>query len=223
MTLTHDMIGGQTIAFFGDRFSDAVFLQPVDEHDASLMENEAANLAGLCGQAHWCIAAIPVRDWNTDLTPWKSAPVFGKTGFGDGAADTLRFLLDDLLPALGTDRRFYLCGYSLAGLFALWSACETDVFAGIAAVSPSLWYPGWREYADTHAVRSGHVYLSLGRKEEKTRNKVMATVGDVIREQYDRLCRTGVCCTLEWNEGNHFVNSDKRMARGLAWLLKAGL
>lgn len=33
------------------------------------------------------------------------------------------------------------------------------------------------------------------------------------------LSDSGIRCTLEWNEGNHFRDSDMRMARGFAWLL----
>ena len=33
------------------------------------------------------------------------------------------------------------------------------------------------------------------------------------------LSDSGIRYTLEWNEGNHFRDSDMRMARGFAWLL----
>ncbi len=46
----------------------------------------------------------------------------------------------------------------------------------------------------------------------------MRTVGDAIREQYRLLQEAGVSCALEWNPGNHFKDSDKRTARGIAWL-----
>lgn len=61
--------------------------------------------------------------------------------------------------------------------------------------------------------------MSLGSKEEKTRNPVMATVGCAIREQYALLESAGIRCQLDWNPGNHFVDSDIRVAKGLAWLL----
>ena len=47
----------------------------------------------------------------------------------------------------------------------------------------------------------------------------MAAVGDRIRELYDRLRQQGISCCLEWNEGNHFMDTDLRTAKGLAWLL----
>lgn len=227
-TIEHSGTPGRTaaglpFALYGDPQAAQLILQPVDAHDAARMQREAAQLLALRGRADWCIAAVPVRDWNADLTPWESPPVFGEAGFGCGAAQTLAVCeeilahLQAAYPAPG--RRAFLCGYSLAGLFALWSACQTDAFAGVAAVSPSVWYPGWSDYAQSHAVRTGCVYLSLGLREEKTKNKTMATVGDAIRAQHRLLSAAGVPCTLEWNEGNHFVDSEGRTAKGLAWLL----
>ena len=51
-------------------------------------------------------------------------------------------------------------------------------------------------------MKAPSTYLSLGDKEEKTRNKVMATVGERIKMQYDILNNDRV---LEWNSGNHFA------------------
>ena len=70
-----------------------------------------------------------------------------------------------------------------------------------------------------HTIRTEKVYLSLGDREEKTRNPVMATVGDRIREAYDLLVECGTVCTLEWNQGNHFKEPDLRTAKAFAWLL----
>ena len=218
---------GNALCAYGEIRSPHVFLQPVDGHDAALMESQTEKLKALCGHTDWCILTIPITDWNGELTPWESGPVFGKDGFGSGAAETLSFIGSSVIPAWekaapSGKRQYCLCGYSLAGLFALWSACQTDAFTGIAAVSPSVWYPGWRAYAQTHPIRASKVYLSLGKKEEKTKNRVMATVGEAIREQYSVLAASGAACKLQWNEGNHFVDSDGRMAKALAWLLQNG-
>ena len=218
-------VDGRQLGLYGDPGSGSFFLQPVDEHDASLMESEAAALAERCGHGEWCLVTIPVDNWNEDLTPWKNAPVFGREGFGDGAQRTLDYICGSVIPCLeeqlpADKRSYYLCGYSLAGLFALWGGYQTDAFAGVAGVSPSVWYPGWREYAAQHEVKTDRVYLSLGLKEEKTRNRVMAAVGDAIRDQYSLLLERGTQTVLEWNPGNHFVDSDSRMAKGLAWLLE---
>ena len=221
------------VQLYGNKDGQNLFVQMVDDHDLEVMESEVARLTELAGHTDWCIAAVKVSNWNQDLTPWPSDPVFGKVGFGDGAQKTLDMLLGEVLPQLEEQLpnvaenmpnkgKPYICGYSLAGLFALWAAYETDVFAGAAAVSPSVWYPGWLDYAGRNNIKTSEVYLSLGMKEEKTRNPVMSTVGNAIREQYELLQSAGIRCQLDWNPGNHFVDSDVRVAKGLAWLLNKG-
>lgn len=117
------------------------------------------------------------------------------------------------------NRKYILAGYSLAGFFALWASYQTDLFSDIAAVSPSVWYPGWIDYAKKHQTRAERIYLSLGDREEKTRNAMMSQVGDAIRGQYQLLQRDNIPSTLEWNPGNHFRDNGLRMAKGIAWCL----
>lgn len=202
---------------FGSETSNNVFVQLVDGHDMALMDGEIEAVRKRCGGTDWRVVAVPVSDWFQDLTPWAADPVFGNRRFGDGASRTLGALLEALKPG----RRYCLCGYSLAGLFALWAGCRTDAFSGIVAASPSVWYPDWIAYSEAHPMRAPAVYLSLGDREERARNPVMASVGDAIRRQHDILRSAGIRTALEWNPGNHFVNSDARMARGIAWMLNA--
>ena len=95
-----------------------------------------------------------------------------------------------------------------------------DLFKGVAAASPSIWFPGFVEYMKEHELRSRTVYLSLGDKEEKTRNPLMATVEEKIREAQDLLKRQGRNCILEWNPGNHFKDADLRTAKAFCWVMK---
>ena len=202
---------------FGDPDAGIVLIQPVDDHDLEGIENEYAAIAAHC-DAKFCLKAARVNDWNRDLSPWKAPAVFGKEGFGCGAPETLR----ELLELCGDRRRtYYIGGYSLAGLFALWAAYQTDVFDGVAAASPSVWFPGFAGYMEENEIRTDAVYLSLGDREEKTRNPVMAAVGDRIRAAHALLKDRGVNCTLEWNEGNHFRDADLRTARAFAWVLNS--
>lgn len=116
--------------------------------------------------------------------------------------------------------RLFLGGYSLAALFSLWAAYQTDIFSGVAAASPSLWYPDFVEYMEENKILTDAVYLSIGTKEEKIRNRVMSRVGDAIRSANEILTRQGILNTLEWNPGKHFQDAEKRTAMGFAWLLK---
>ncbi len=198
-----------------------LFLQPVDTHDAQLLERQLDAMQGCA--LPFALAAFEIADWNRELSPWEAPPVFGRAAFGGCAAETMGFLTDRLLPdlyarlSLQGDIPLCLGGYSLAGLFALWAATQTDRFCGIAAASPSVWFPGWIDYGKAHPLRASSVYLSLGDREERTRNPVMATVGACIRAQYE-LLRPDHIVTLEWNPGNHFQDSEKRCARAFCWI-----
>ncbi len=199
-----------------------LLIQPIDEHDLEVLDQEVEAIRQLSDKP-FSLVAFKIEDWNRELSPWPAQPVFGKIPFGDGAGDTLTFILDQLLPALqeeGIDTSHCLLGgYSLAGLFSLWAAYQTDRFEGIAAASPSVWFPQWIEYAADRKPNANSIYLSLGDKEEKARNQLMAQVGNAICRQHDILTTQGINTILEWNPGNHFADSDKRTAKGFAWLL----
>ncbi|MBR6089453.1 MAG: hypothetical protein IKP86_05940, partial [Anaerolineaceae bacterium] len=162
------------------------------------------------------LLTVKVERWNDDLSPWQAPPVFGDEGFGGDAADTLTEILN---LTNDKDKKYYIGGYSLAGLFSMWAAFQADVFSGVAAASPSVWFPGFLNYMKSNEILTGEVYLSLGDREEKTRSPVMATVGDRIREAYEHLSGKGVSCILEWNHGNHFKDPDLRTAKAFSWLL----
>ncbi len=203
--------------------ADTLLIQPVDDHSIQVLDSEVLHIAELTSGAGFTLAAFKVNDWNADLSPWSAPPVFGDEAFGGSAEDTLKYVTQSLLPELvqGSRPDVYLGGYSLAGLFALWASYQTDRFAGIAAASPSVWFPGWIEYASARSIQSPKVYLSLGDREERTRNSVMRTVGDNIRKQLEVLQADTGCkeCVLEMNQGNHFKEPDLRTAKGFAWLM----
>jgi predicted alpha/beta superfamily hydrolase len=224
-------ISGKTCYIYDCGSSDVLLIQPVDDHDIEVLDSEVAEIARLAGSRGFTLAAFKVDDWNADLSPWEAPPVFGSEGFAGGAEETLKYVTEMLIPELiratgGKGEKAYpeICigGYSLAGFFALWAAYQTDLFSGAAAASPSVWFPGWIGYAESNAIKADKVYLSLGDKEEKTRNPVMRTVGDCIRRQLEILQADPACeeCTLEMNQGNHFKEPDIRTAKGFAWLIK---
>jgi len=198
---------------FGSPDAPVVLIEPV--HVPEGMKEEAERIRNLAGQDFRMLAAEV--DWFQDLSPWRVPAVSGKIAFGDGAEETLEKILN-LTGEPG--KRYILGGYSMGGLFALWAACRTDAFSAVAAASPSVWFPGFTEYMTSGGIRTGCVYLSLGDREEKTRNPVMATVGDRIREIHAWLRAREIPCCLEWNEGNHFRDLEERMAKGFAWAMK---
>lgn len=206
------VLDGRTVRLCGGGEPEIVFLQPVDAGETLPPESMRE-----CGVS-FVLASFEVKDWNRDLSPWEAPPVFGKNAFGGGAADTLAFLTERLLPELrirlGLRESVRLCvgGYSLAGLFALWAASRTEIFDAVAAASPSVWFPGWLDYCREHPILARSVYLSLGDREERTKNPVMARVGDCIREM-EALLRSDHAVTLEWNPGGHFQDPAGRTAK----------
>lgn len=200
---------------YGDPAASTVLVQMADDHDLAVLENEAALIRELTGN-DFRLIAVKVDDWNHDLSPWKAPAVFGNESFGDGAESTLSEVLKLLSDMSKT---YYIGGYSLAGLFALWAVHQTDLFAGAAAASPSIWFPGFLDYMKEHEIKTRSIYLSLGDREEKTRNPVMAQVGSCIRSAHTLLEERGLRCTLEWNKGNHFKDPDLRTAKAFAWVM----
>ena len=148
--------------------------------------------------------------------------MFGKEAFDGRAEETLVELKESVLSRFGPADRIIIGGYSLAGLFALWVAYRDDRFDGAAATSPSVWFPGFVDMAERERILTKKVYLSLGDKEEKTKNPVMAMVGDSIRRVHQIYEGTeDIDTILEWNEGNHFREPELRMAKGFAWVMKS--
>ena len=200
---------------YGNREASAVLIQPIDEHDLATIEDEMTEMRRLTDRAFHLIA-VKVDSWNDDLSPWHAPAVFGKEDFGDGAAQLLEYILT---LCADKSKTYFIGGYSLAGLFALWASYQTDAFSGVAAASPSVWFPGFVDCMREHENKGKAVYLSLGDKEEKTRNPVMSTVGNCIRAGYARLKEQGIDCTLEWNQGGHFKEPHRRTAAAFAWVM----
>ena len=197
-------------------------------NEKTLIEN-GSDLAVIIGArstesleaAGMSLLLIPVEEdaWNRVLSPWKADAVFPKTPAFEGGAN--RFL-EELLPVVEEQKalhagRLFLCGYSLAGLFALYACTECGLFDGCASVSGSLWYPGWEEWLRKHPVQCKSVYFSLGRREPCTKHPLMKTVGektDICREMISGYADT----VFEWNEGGHFNDENLRLSKALFWL-----
>lgn len=218
---TSEAIGGRDCTIYTTDGAQTLLLQPVDDHDQRLLDSEVELIRNHTN-ASFNLVAFGIKDWMSELTPWPAPPTFGKQPFGDGAEMTLGYVKNVLIPTL--QQRWgvmsvVLGGYSLAGLFALWAGYNSGICDGIAAASPSVWYPQWTDYIEGKEMHSKAVYLSLGDREFRTKNPVMAHVDDAIRKQYELVSAQGVESTLEWNIGGHFVDSEKRMAKAFVWVV----
>ena len=147
MTAQTMQIGNRPCRIYGEAHAEYLLLQMTGEHELQSMDHEVAAIAQ--SNRKYLFVAIPVESWNDALSPWEAPAVWGKESFGCNAADTLRFLMEQVIPTLKQQFelseivKIILGGYSLAGLFALWASTQTDLFYGVAAASPSVWFPGW--------------------------------------------------------------------------------
>lgn len=207
-----------------------VFYWGVGEESQESVLTVVSYLREQLPEAYFILAAYESQNWNDDFSPWAADPVFGREGFGGKAEDTRDWLMEHLIPYVETDEteiaRFPV-GYSLAGLFSLWVYCACNVFSGMISCSGSFWYEGVLDCVQKKIERiqnydTKYVYLSLGDKEERTKNKKMAAVGDNTRKIYGLLCehQENVQGILEWNYGGHFSEPDIRIAKGIYWTLK---
>ena len=99
----------------------------------------------LVPEQNFCFVAFQVETWNQDFSPWKLWRYLEQEAFAGQGARTLKWLLEEGVPYIDRtyhvkEQEHWLAGYSLAGLFALWSAYECDIFSGIACCSGSLWF-----------------------------------------------------------------------------------
>ena len=168
-------------------------------------------------------------DWNRDLSPWEAPAVFKNDApFGGKADEFLDKLLDQAIPdavsELGSKPQFIaIAGYSLAGLFAVYSLYRTDIFSRAASASGSFWFPGFLEFASSHEFlkKPQRLYLSLGDREAKTRNPVMSTVQDNAEKLAAMFRGRGIDTVFELNPGNHFMDPALRMAKGIRSILES--
>ena len=167
-------------------------------------------------------------DWNRDLSPWSAPAAWKDTPDFSGGADafleelTGRVLLE-VRERMGYEPLWHgIAGYSLAGLFAVYSLYRTDVFRRAASVSGSMWFDGFREYAVSHSFAGtpDMVYFSLGAKESHTRNRRVAAVEEDTRMICGYYQDRGMEAVFEMNPGNHFQNPQERLAKGISRILR---
>lgn len=179
-------------------------------------------------QCHdFTLVTISNLAWNHDMTPWAIAPVSPKVPPCTGGADNyLNVLLHKIIPE--TEKIIHghpvwrgIAGYSLAGLFAVYTVYQTDVFSRVASISGSLWFPGIKEYIFSHKIlkKPDRFYFSLGDREYKTRNKLMKCVQQNTENIQLYYKSQGIDTIFVQNPGGHFENAAKRIADGMMWLL----
>ena len=166
-------------------------------------------------------------DWNHDMSPWYMPSIYSKEkSFSGGADEYLKLLIDKILPRAkelmdGEPKFTGIAGYSLAGLFAVYSMYKTDVFNRVACISGSLWFSDFIEYCKRNEYKRlpDKIYFSLGDKEANTRNPVLKTVEYNTRELSEYFKNLGSEVIFELNKGNHFTDTILRSAKGIKAIL----
>lgn len=188
-------------------------------------------------RADFLLLSVKPESWNNDFTPW-AAPAFrAGEDAPQGRADAyLSCLTKKIKPYVDTHYRTKpepvhtaLFGYSLGGLTAVYAIYKTDVFGAAASLSGSLWFDGFCAFMEREKpLRTDlWVYLSLGKRESRSKNPRMGKVAEcterareILAEQLERSDRYERVC-FEWNEGGHFHDIEGRFARALMWWRRA--
>ena len=172
------------------------------------------------------LLTIYVSDWNNDLSPYVASSIFKGTSDFKGNADSfLDYVLILIKKVILKEKvkPIYkaLTGYSMAGLFAIYTLFKTNEFLKVGSVSGSLWYPLFIEFVKNNEVLHGisTFYMSLGDKEKKTSNKIMSQVETNSLIIFERIKPQFNNSKFELNSGNHFKDEDLRIAKCISYLL----
>lgn len=173
------------------------------------------------------LVTVSGLDWNSDMSPWPHDQVTsGGEPFGGRAVATVSLLEEDVVPfaeeVLGAPAYRVSAGYSMAGLFSLYVPYVTGLFRAVASVSGSLWYPGFTDFVSESGFirRPDAVYVSVGDRECKVRNPLMASTEDCARLVAGLYSDMGIPTGFGLNPGNHFRDAELRLAKGIDWLLR---
>ena len=204
----------------GKKQAKYLLIQPIDEHDLEAMEEEIETINKTTKD--YLLVGILVNEWQKELSPWFMPAIFGNQDF-TGGADLFYQEVKEVIKEVKVlyamqDANVIIGGYSLAGLFALYAAYQ-DEYDGVVGASPSVWFKDFLSYTQAHPIQTQYVYLSLGDKDEKARNKIMASVGDCLRT-YQSYLQNETHCVLEMNPGNHFKDTGIRVGKGFSWIIQ---
>ena len=200
-----------------------IYLNTFSEEEGGCVHQVLKDIACL----DFTLVVISGLEWNHDMVLWDIPPVSKNDAPYTGGADAyLQFMVNQIIPNAekyiqGSIAWRGLAGYSLAGLFAVYSIYRTTLFSRIASMSGSLWFPDFKEYVFSHEPmqKPEHSYFSLGNKECRTKNPYLKTVQENTEKIVDYYQKQGIDTTLCMNTGGHFKDTAERTAAGIQWLL----
>lgn len=171
------------------------------------------------------LVEVKVNDWLNDLSPWPlDFKINGNTcsGHADIFLKKVLDVYENTLNYLNNNNVKYnkvvIGGYSLAGLFSLYAITKLNVFDYCFSVLGSLWFPNFLKYFKDSNINISKIYLSLGDKENKTKNLIMKTVLNNTLKLKEVLDFKKIINIFELNEGNHFKDIDLRLIKAINYL-----
>lgn len=211
-------ISGAEITIYGQYSKPVpvVYIHTFD-HEGSRIWSECQRIAA----PQFYLVCIDGCRWNTDLSPWQCDNLTpGAQPLEAGAKNWLEIFCDQIVPSVEQSiqvSKRIIAGYSLAGLFAFWSVSNANIFDACIACSASFWVPGFMQFAE-HAQISENVktfYFSIGDKESKVKNTLMQQTEPNTRQVHNLLKSKGFDSIFELNNGNHFQQTDWRVAKAI--------
>lgn len=175
-----------------DKICYIILPEQASEEQKSWMEKTAAKYGV-------SIAIMSGMDWNDALTPWSSDKVVTKGKSHGGHAESfLQSLVLDYFPDVEFSLSIkhpqrYLVGLSMSGLFVVWASFKSDLFAGVASISGSMWYDEFADWVCKHTPSASvqKIYISLGDKEKKSKDKKFAGVEEATVKIVESLRASG--------------------------------
>lgn len=195
--------------------------------------NEGKEVFDKCSKLkceNFILVVLSNLNWNNDMSPW-FAPKLNEYNedFLGKADEYIKVLLDKIIPMvksyiedLNIKINYYaIAGYSLAGLFAVYSGYKTNIFKRIVSASGSFWFPKFMDFVKENKINSKveKIYFSLGNRESKVKNQVLKTVEENTKELEKIYRFQGIKTIYEETKGNHFNDATLRIAKGIKWIL----
>lgn len=162
------------------------------------------------------------------MTPWRCPSLSKEDIEYKGNADNyILELTETIIPKIEKNLKYKplyygIVGYSLGGLFAIYSLYKTNIFKRIVTGSGSFWYPDFIKFIKNNDLINipEKIYISLGDKEKYSKKEILSTVQDNTEEIFKFYQSKGLNIFFELNEGGHFKDNYLRIAKGIKYIIK---
>lgn len=194
-----------------------------DDSTLSLLEN-----ADYLSDLNIIIISIIADNRLAQLTPWPAKSLHPKfPDFGGEGEGFLTWIETELKPEIDENYRTLpmpestgITGYSLGGLFAVYSSFKTKCFGCVGSMSGSFWYPDFLPFVTGNKVQNKHTkfYLSSGDSEGKGHNdikKASVLFTSEIHGLLESKVRSKI--VLKWHEGGHHEKKAEKYRDTLIW------